>query len=84
MLISSLPKSTRMILKSFGTIFYGQMSQKWKFLADMGPVMSGENQTLHSTVRTSYQQSSMVVVVSWFGDALLHQDLDALPSLKEP
>ncbi|MGH0163515.1 UNVERIFIED_CONTAM: hypothetical protein FKN15_045389 [Acipenser sinensis] len=27
--------------------------QKWNFLADTGPVMSGENQTLHSTVRTS-------------------------------
>uniref|UniRef100_A0A4W5LH50 Vacuolar protein sorting-associated protein 16 homolog n=1 Tax=Hucho hucho TaxID=62062 RepID=A0A4W5LH50_9TELE len=27
------------------------------FLDDMGPIMSGENQTLHSTVRTSYQRS---------------------------
>ena len=30
---------------------------------EMGPIMSGENQTLHSTVRTSYQRSNMVVVV---------------------
>jgi hypothetical protein len=28
---------------------------------------SHQNQTLHSTVRTSYQWSSMVVVVRWFG-----------------
>jgi hypothetical protein len=35
-------------------------------------------QTLHSTLRTSYQWSSIVVVVWWFGDALLPQDLDNL------
>ncbi|MGH0164696.1 UNVERIFIED_CONTAM: hypothetical protein FKN15_069900 [Acipenser sinensis] len=60
MLVSSLPKSTWMILKRSGTMFYGQMSQKWNFLADMGPVMSGENQTLHSTVRTSWGGSVIV------------------------
>ena len=60
-------------------MFYGQMSQKYNFLDNMGPIMPGENQTLYSTVRTLYQQSSMVVVVWWFGDALLPQDLDNLP-----
>ncbi len=31
-------------------MFYGQISQKWNFLADMGPVMSGEkpNTAFHS------------------------------------
>ena len=32
-------------------------------LEDMRPVTSGETQTLYSIVRTSYQRSSMVVVV---------------------
>jgi hypothetical protein len=70
---SSLPKSTWMI-KTLGRMFYGQMSQKHNILNDMGPIMSGENQTLHSTVRTSDQPSSMMVI----GDGLLPQDLDDL------
>jgi hypothetical protein len=49
------------------------------FLDKMGPIIPGENQTLHSTVRTSYQGSCMVVVVGWFGEALLPQDLDDFP-----
>jgi hypothetical protein len=68
-----------MIIKTLGRMFYGQMSQKYNVLDDMGPIMPGENQTLHSTVRTLYQRSSVVVVVRWFGDALLPQDLDDLP-----
>jgi Ni2+-binding GTPase involved in maturation of urease and hydrogenase len=52
-----------MIIKTFGRMFYGQMGQKYNFLDHMGPVMSGKNQTLNSTVRPLYQRSSMVVVV---------------------
>jgi uncharacterized protein YeaC (DUF1315 family) len=32
----------------------------------MGPIIPGENQTLHSTVRTLCQRLSMVVVLGWY------------------
>ena len=54
------PGSTWMIIKTLRRMFYGQMSQKYNFLDDTG-LMPGENQTLHSTVRSVYQWSSMVV-----------------------
>jgi membrane glycosyltransferase len=53
----------KMIIKTTEKMFFGQMRQNYNFLDEMGPIISGENQTLHSTVRTSYQRSSMVVVV---------------------
>lgn len=44
----------------------------------MGPDASGTKLTQHSTFRTSYQQSNMVVVVWWCGDTLLILDLGDL------
>ena len=38
-----------------------------------------QNQALHSTVRTLYHRSSMVVVVWWFRNTLQPQELDDLP-----
>jgi hypothetical protein len=60
---SSLPRSTWMIIKTLGRMFYGQLIQNDHFLDVMGPIVPGENKTLQSTVRTSYQRSSRVVVV---------------------
>lgn len=47
------------------------MTLKWSILADMGPVMSGENLTLLFRIRTSSLLWSLVVVVWWFGEKLL-------------
>ena len=35
-------------------MFYGQMSQKWNILNNMGPIMCGVKQSQHFAVRTSY------------------------------
>uniref|UniRef100_A0A0E9PG83 Uncharacterized protein n=1 Tax=Anguilla anguilla TaxID=7936 RepID=A0A0E9PG83_ANGAN len=44
-------------------MFYGKISQKWNFLGDIGPIMSGIKQIQDFTAGTSYQQSNMVVAV---------------------
>ena len=49
-----------MIIKTLGRMSYRQMSPKYNFLDDMGPIMPGENQTLHSIVRKSGDGSVMV------------------------
>jgi hypothetical protein len=46
-----------MIIKTLGRMFYGQMSQKYNFVDDMGPIMPGINQTLHLTVK--------ILVIVW-------------------
>lgn len=78
MLASCLPRSTWMILRSPGTLFCGQVDLN---VERHGP---HENQTLPFTVRTSREQSSMeveVLVVGWFRDALMFQDLAILEGM---
>ena len=57
------------------------MSQKYNILDNMGPIIPGENQTLHSTVRTLYQRSSMVVVVLWREITFSHRGIVCCISL---
>uniref|UniRef100_A0A0E9V4M2 Uncharacterized protein n=1 Tax=Anguilla anguilla TaxID=7936 RepID=A0A0E9V4M2_ANGAN len=54
MVISHTQKSTWMIPRPFGIMFYAQASQKWNSLDNRGPIMLSVNQMQHFTVRTSY------------------------------
>ncbi len=58
------------ISKTFGQIFCRLMRQTFNFLEGVCPITSGIKPTQDFIKRTSYQQSNMVVVVWWFGDAL--------------
>ncbi len=69
-----------MILGTSGTVLHEQMSHNWIFVAGTAPAMSGEKQTLHSTVRPSH----VVAAASQFADTSLHQDLCDFQSPRDP
>lgn len=73
-------KST-LILRNSGTMLIEQMSHNWICVAgSRAPDMSGEKQTLHSTVRPSQVSAT----VSQFAEAEPHQDLYDFQSLYDP
>ncbi len=55
-------KKLLIIPNNFGQIFCGLMRQKLNFLEGACPVTSGVKPTQDFIIRTSYQQSNMVVV----------------------
>jgi len=65
--VYSLLKTTWISQKVIRKIFCGWMRPKSNFLAWMRSVMFGDEQTLHSSIRTLSHLWNMVVVVSWFG-----------------